>query len=111
MQPQPLVSGSANYRKVAAATLAPEGLADLKERMAASRVRVIELLALRPRDVARLILGEAVDDLNHAVCCLESVDIQEQPQFVRIADRLLRAAEWRLALAEEVNAAAVRRRR
>lgn len=110
MHPQGPVSGSANHRNFAVATLAPEGLADLRERMAASRVRVIELLALEPRDVARLILAEAVDDLNHAVRCLEGVDLHEQPQFVRIADRLLRAAEWRLKLAEEVNHARAKAR-
>jgi hypothetical protein len=104
------VSGSANHRKVADATLAPEGLADLKERMAVIRMRVIELLALEPRDVARLILAEAVDDLNHTVRCLEGVDLHEQPQFVRIADRLLRGAEWRLTLAEEVNHARAKAR-
>lgn len=90
----------------------PEGLADLKSRMAATQVRVKELLALEPRQVARLVLADAVDDLNLAVRCLEGVDLQEQPHFVRIADRLLQGAEWRLGLAEETNAAAsVRRRR
>ena len=76
-------------------------LIDLHERMNASRGRVMDLLALEPRHVARLILAEAVDDLNHAMRCLEGVDLDQQPHFLRIADRLLQSAEWRLALAEE----------
>ena len=83
-------------------------LIDLHERMSASRGRVMDLLALEPRQVARLILGEAVDDLNHAMRCLEGVDLEEQPHFLRIADRLLQSAEWRLALAEETARKRVR---
>jgi hypothetical protein len=103
------VSESSNDSKAFAAKQRRGDLAELKERLAACRERVKQFLALEPRQVTRLILGEAVDDLTHVNRCLEGVDLEQQPQFLRVADRLLQFAEWRLSLAEETGCSTRRR--